>query len=257
MSTKRLITFGSIAPLLAASTSQAAVVRGNETNLLAGNGNGSIQWDIDGNGGAEASIASNPNSFHGTTGGTSVSNRVPLSTITPTSTYNGNVYYGTPYVVYDTTWDWVPGATYSSQWGSLRKGGNLSLRTSGGSIFNMAPGLQVNDPYGSWRGGSVALMYTGSMMNLNGFSSGSSGYIGFRFGSESDTRYGWASVTFTTGGLTGMMQINEWYYENEGNGILVGSTVPEPSQYASGLAVLALGAAGVRRWRKNRATQAG
>ena len=72
-----------------------------------------------------------------------------------------------------------------------------------------------------------------------------------------DTFYGWANINIDTATDGGTVTITEWAYNNTPNGsILVGqtedeevATTPEPS---SSLALLAFGAAGVYRWRKNR-----
>ncbi len=78
-----------------------------------------------------------------------------------------------------------------------------------------------------------------------------SNFIGFKFDSASNTRYGWAELTLTSNSVT----INRWAYEDSGAAIAVGQTssssqsVPEPS---SSLGLLGLGAAGVLRWKKRR-----
>jgi MYXO-CTERM domain-containing protein len=87
-----------------------------------------------------------------------------------------------------------------------------------------------------------------------GFTSGSPGYIGFSFLNGGKTCYGWASITVTEGsaGTLGSMTINSWAYDNSGDYIQAGA-VPEPSETAMGLGALALGAAGLRRWRRQKA----
>ena len=81
------------------------------------------------------------------------------------------------------------------------------------------------------------------MLTANFKNDGGKGYIGFSFLHNSVTCYGWASVTAT---------------EDAGANIIVGDTgaVPEPSEAALGLGALALGAAGLRRWRKTKAAKA-
>lgn len=64
--------------------------------------------------------------------------------------------------------------------------------------------------------------------------------------------YGWASVTLSTGGFSGIVTINNWAYEDSGAGINMGA-IPESSDVALGLGGLALGAVGLRSWRKNKA----
>jgi hypothetical protein len=86
-----------------------------------------------------------------------------------------------------------------------------------------------------------------------GFTSGTPEIIGYSFYHGGNTCYGWASITITeNSGHFGTITINEWAYEDSGSAITVGA-VPEPAQTAVGLGALALGAAGLRRWRKAKA----
>ncbi|WOO42986.1 hypothetical protein [Rubellicoccus peritrichatus] len=98
---------------------------------------------------------------------------------------------------------------------------------------------------------------------------GVDGVIGFQFQNRLDgaIRYGWAEVTyvyykFTSEGRDkNSFTVNAWHYEDSGASILANPVdgsisdlvdppdVPEPETYALGLGVLALGAAGLRRWR--------
>lgn len=77
-------------------------------------------------------------------------------------------------------------------------------------------------------------------------------FIGFTFTPYSTKLYGWASVTLSTGGFSGIVTINNWAYEDSGAGINMGA-IPESSDVALGLGGLALGAVGLRSWRKNKA----
>lgn len=73
-------------------------------------------------------------------------------------------------------------------------------------------------------------------------------FVGFRFIAEGPSiGYGWASVTIDL--AEARLTINEWAYEDSGGAIHLGATssVPEPASH--GLALLAFGVAGLRRWR--------
>ncbi|WOO39810.1 hypothetical protein [Rubellicoccus peritrichatus] len=95
-----------------------------------------------------------------------------------------------------------------------------------------------------------SVFYRGNFSNVAGFTSGESGYIGFQFNpSGSLVLYGWAEVILTEGGATGTFEIVQWAYDNTGANIQTGA-IPEPATIATGLGALALGAAGLRRWRK-------
>lgn len=84
-----------------------------------------------------------------------------------------------------------------------------------------------------------------------GFTEGTN-YFGFRFNpSGSKVLYGWAQMNVTTG-FDGGVVISEWAYQSSGGSIQVGA-VPEPAAAATGLGLLALGAAGLRRQRRRQA----
>lgn len=121
--------------------------------------------------------------------------------------------------------------------------------SSEANILNLALGAAVNS--GSFAGYVVSVLSAGSFKNAQGFVSGATGYIGFQFNpSGSLNLYGWAEVILTEGGSTGTFEIKQWAYESSGAGITVGAgAVPEPAAAATGLGLLALGAAGLRRSR--------
>jgi len=76
--------------------------------------------------------------------------------------------------------------------------------------------------------------------------------IGFEFTATDGTHYGWADVLISDGSLT----VNEWAYNaTPGASIPAGEDagpVPEPAQSATGLGLLALGAAGVSAYKRRR-----
>ena len=100
----------------------------------------------------------------------------------------------------------------------------------------------------------LGLIYTSQ------FPSETNGYIGFRFTTNGGTPfYGWAEVVLNTS--TDEFSILQWAYEDDGsidsgltgagNGS-IRTPIPEPAEVVTGLAALALGTAGVRRWRKHK-----
>ncbi|MGK7942967.1 MAG: hypothetical protein AB4058_00680, partial [Microcystaceae cyanobacterium] len=81
-----------------------------------------------------------------------------------------------------------------------------------------------------------------------------SNFVGFGFETGAgDTLYGWAEVVLSANTVT----IERWAYNNTpGGSIRVGQTQDDTPvttpEHSSPLALLAMGAAGVYRWRKNR-----
>ena len=151
------------------------------------------------------------------------------------------------------------------------EGGNVSFvedtRTGIGvagllTLRNLAINISVADALGAGLQWDNLLRYgravANSVASINllsfapSFSLNERARIGFRFDGDRATSgrqnfYGWASVTATNLGQT--WTIHEWAYEDViGEAIAVGQIVPEPTSASLGL--LALGAAGLRRWRK-------
>ncbi|WOO42984.1 hypothetical protein [Rubellicoccus peritrichatus] len=89
---------------------------------------------------------------------------------------------------------------------------------------------------------------------LPGFTSGVSGYAGFVLDGPLIPIYGWAEMIITADGVNNSWEIVRWAIEDTGASIKVGQTaIPEPTTTVVGLGALALGAAGLRRWRKYKA----
>lgn len=84
-----------------------------------------------------------------------------------------------------------------------------------------------------------------------GFTDGVAGFMGFHFNPSGTTLYGWAEIVLSSGGSFGEFEMVRWAYEDSGAAIQVGA-IPEPETIAVGLGMLALGAAGLRRWRGTR-----
>ena len=108
----------------------------------------------------------------------------------------------------------------------------------------------------AWAEGIRNLLGTTSISQeeMGGVSDDTSSYIGFRFDGDRATSgrqnlFGWARVT---SGTSTLITIHEWAYEDVlEEAIAVGQTIiPEPTSASLGL--LALGAVGLRRFRKQR-----
>ena len=115
----------------------------------------------------------------------------------------------------------------------------------GTSYFNLGPGAYISSA-GTFET-SVSTVNAGTPLNLNS----SNNYIGFEFLNEATgaTNYGYIQVSLSSTAGGQPRSIVEFSYENTGAGITV---VPEPSTFAL-FGVMALGALGVREWRKRKA----
>ncbi|WOO42628.1 hypothetical protein [Rubellicoccus peritrichatus] len=83
-----------------------------------------------------------------------------------------------------------------------------------------------------------------------------SGFLGFEFQSNGQTHYAWAEWTIdgtTNGANVGQgFIINRAYFESDPGVSIVVGALPEPETTATGLALLALGTAGLHHWRTKR-----
>jgi len=121
------------------------------------------------------------------------------------------------------------------------------------NIKNLATGYVISA--GRAFGTFASIITAGAFKGASGFTTGNAGYVGFRFAIAGATHYGWARLTFDTSS-TGGVTIHEWAYENVANTNIQIAAVPEPAHFATGLGLLALGAAGLRRWRGRRGASA-
>jgi hypothetical protein len=103
--------------------------------------------------------------------------------------------------------------------------------------------------------------YTPPGNATNTFAEGDTGgaekYLLFKFQGAGGPLYGWLGMSAAVSTTTGpTVTLDGWAYDDVGNLIAAGdegNTVPEPGGMAAwGLAALALGAAGTRRWRTAR-----
>lgn len=109
------------------------------------------------------------------------------------------------------------------------------------SSSNPTDGGRITNSLGRW-----GVLYGGYLDNRV-----SEGYIGIEFDNGGNTHYGWVAVNLTSPSAENLqLDITAYAWENvAGQGISAGA-VPEPSTYALGLGLLALGAAGIRARRQ-------
>jgi hypothetical protein len=131
---------------------------------------------------------------------------------------------------------------------------NLLLGRPGDILGNVAGGTAVGasapTPY-SWRSNRFVLSTSLAMgAGATEFTEDDSGQFGFQFFDGGDVHYGWGSLVVDLTAAGQGFRITEAYYQTtSGVPINVGAVpVPEPS----GVALLALGAAGVAAWKRRR-----
>lgn len=160
------------------------------------------------------------------------------------------------------SWDIDQGGGAEAGWSFSNPFGILGLNpaTDGFSVYNGGTNnnlarLTTNEFVSDNANFSPAvggILSGGILIGGAEFTSGVSGFMGFQFDSEGTPFFGWARVTFFEGASPAAgVTVHEWAYDNTGNAIQVGA-VPEPAAAALGLGTLALGAAGLRRMRKDR-----
>lgn len=175
---------------------------------------------------------------------------------------SGQITVGAGFTVDDTTFNWdVDGNAVI----------DLNIGDAAGSMSLFAPGTAAGGSWMASAGGKLAAMATTANVSVGanfrngayltvagdlgsqaaGFTSVGASYVGFRFKISGNTHYGWAQIT-PTFGTGSSIQVNQWAYNSlADSAIQIGQTsaVPEPAAAATGLGLLALGAAGLRRQR--------
>jgi PEP-CTERM motif len=118
---------------------------------------------------------------------------------------------------------------------------------------NLGPGVNVSaGAFVAHNGNYFAtLAYKGGFTNSQWLSQGT-GFVGFRFNSGAGIEYGWARLTMNEGAAGNSFTLDDYAWADTGTAILTGQTtaaVPEPGS----LGLLAVGAAGLLLWRRQRA----
>ena len=148
-------------------------------------------------------------------------------------------------------WNQASAVGNSAVIGGRRWGIGSSSSGSGGSSY-----------YGSYARAAFTFPVA-SKMGLDPFNDK---YALFQFNNGQNTLYGWVQLSYAVSASFGPdpqfgpdLTIHSWAYDDTGASIAAGDTgqngaqTPEPGTMAStGLAAVALGAAGLRQWRKTR-----
>ena len=139
----------------------------------------------------------------------------------------------------------------STRYGSGAGTNGAELCTSGGNARRFTTGQTISSAAGSWSlAGPLFSFSVSSSSFTNGyFSNSDTGYVGVRFPVDggNHTNYGWVYVSLV-GANGNRFKITEYGYGDEGEPVYAG-LIPEPG---TGLATLALGAAGVAARRRGK-----
>ena len=125
------------------------------------------------------------------------------------------------------------------------------------------PGLIANFSRRRFTNGYGGIVYGYTVYTILGYLGGQienaqigENFIGFRFESSEGLHFGWATINIEFGlGGHQRITISDWTYNTTaGKPVAVGQ-VSEPESSLPALTLLALGAAGVRSWRKHRKSE--
>jgi hypothetical protein len=147
----------------------------------------------------------------------------------------------------NTGWDFNPysnSGPFAIYWagGATGIAGGVTTAPGSTTYMDLRPGAVVSSASSfsnALQVGTATSQFLGAGMHI----------LGFRFLNEATGATNYGYLTLTSGGSNGFpLTINSWSFENTGGAITV---VPEPSTTALlTIAALALGAVGVRKWRR-------
>ena len=105
----------------------------------------------------------------------------------------------------------------------------------------------------AYRASRLCQAHTASFNGYGGFvRERATGYLGFKFNNGSGDQYGWVRIK-TTAAFGYRFTLQDYAYGDVGDRIKAGETSSNDAPELESLGGLALGAAGLLAWRKNRA----
>jgi hypothetical protein len=225
-------------------------------NLNAAGANTWAYWDVDGTGGADFALFRGPG-----IGGTIPGRRLFLTSNNPNG--DGQALNGQGFVVH--TFATVPATAngkFFAAMGTVQTSQRVGPTLGSGLLWGRAG---ANNPTMTYRSllvrnaaGTAAVPAQSAAVigpKMQGFQAGNN-YFGFRFLQGGNTLYGWGVLNLDLGGdgLGASATITEWAYNDVPNSSIHVPDVPEPS--TAYLALIGLGAGGVRAWRSRKKARA-